>query len=50
MEDNQLYARIWYCVALTVVTLILSITGYNVVDRLGPQRPIVTSTTQYQAK
>jgi hypothetical protein len=50
MDDNLFWLRFWQTFAVVVIVISLCITTYCVVDRVGPQRPIVTQSTQYQAK
>lgn len=50
MDDNDLYAVIWKLIVGFAISIVICVTAYNIVDRIGPQRPIVTQTTQYQAK
>ena len=52
MNDNELLHKQYLIVATALVvsflSIVLSITAYSIVDRIGPVRPIVT--TSYQAK
>lgn len=49
MDDKYVF-RIWVVVAVMVVNFIWAVAAYDIVDRVGPARPIVTMTQQYQAK
>lgn len=50
MDDNERTYKLNIVWAIVISIFILSITAYNITDRLGPQRTIVTTTQSYQAK
>lgn len=46
--ENRFWLELWTRLIMIVLVITVCITIYNVVDRIGPVRPIVTM--QYQAK
>jgi len=48
MGENTFWYKLWSRVILAAVVIAICITIYNIVDRIGPVRPIVTMS--YQAK
>ena len=50
MDDNTFWVKIWAMIVVLAIVIVVSVAAYSIVDRVGPLRPIVTQSTQYQAK